>query len=160
MSRPRSCASRMERRGGVGAPSGGMREGAGGRGSCDAEMLECQRRQVGDAPRRGVESDGEQGHLGVGAGKGAVTPTAEMAPAPKVVELDAFAGRDDQLARVRIAERRPRALERVGLRQERQVAARLPAAPGRGEAKLLAGPPRYGCPGFEAKRRVRTFPGV
>src|SRR5512132_360630 len=134
MSRPRSCASTMERRLRVCSSSGGMRESPGVRRRLDAEMLERPRRQVGDAPQRRDESDGEEWHLGIGGRYGAVTPTAEMAPATKIVELDAFGGRGELLAGVRISERRPRTLERVRMGQARHGAARLPATRRQGNA--------------------------
>ena len=46
-----------------------MGESSGVSGRLDAEVLERQRRQDGDAPRRRVEADGQQGHLGVGGGE-------------------------------------------------------------------------------------------
>src|SRR4029079_4843419 len=95
MSRPRSCAATIERRRRACSSSGGICEQAGVGRRLDAEVLECERGEVDDAARRRrVETDGEDGHLGVGGCKGAVTPAAQVALAAEVVELDAFARRD------------------------------------------------------------------
>ena len=102
-----------------------MGESAGIGGRLDTEVLERHRRQVGDAPRGRVEPDGEQRHLRVARGEGAVAAAAEVAAAREIGELDSVGSRDDQFARVRVSKSSPGALQRIGLRQERQIAASL-----------------------------------
>ena len=115
MSRPRNCASTMERRRRACSSSGGMRESAGVGGRFHAEVLERKRRQFGDAPRRRVYANGEQGDLRVGGGEGAVAAPAQVAAPGEIGELDTVSGRDEQLSSVRVAERRPGALQGIRL---------------------------------------------
>ena len=84
-----------------------MRESAGVGGRFHAEVLERKRRQFGDAPRRRVYANGEQGDLRVGGGEGAVAAPAQVAAPGEIGELDTVSGRDEQLSSVRVAERRP-----------------------------------------------------
>src|SRR3954449_10216536 len=119
MSRPRSCDSTMARRRPAWSSSGGMREGSAISRRLDAEVLERKGREVDDAPRRGGgKTDGEQRHLRVGGGKGAVAAAAEMRASREVGELDAVCGRDEQLAGVQIVQCGPGPFERVGRGQE------------------------------------------
>src|SRR4029077_7071233 len=129
MSRPRSWASTIECRRRACSSSGGMRKSPRVCGRLDAEVLERERRQVRDAPRRGAEANRQERHLRVREGEGTMAAAAEMAAAGEVGELDAVACGDEELARIRIVERRPGAPEGFRLRQERRVAVRLPAAP-------------------------------
>src|SRR5438552_5881812 len=121
-----------------------MGESAGIGGRLDTEVLERHRRQVGDAPWGRVEADGEQRHLRVARGEGAVTAAAEVAAAGEIGELDSVGSRDDQFAGVRVSKSSPRAPQGIRLRQERQIAARLPAARCRNEPELLAATARDG----------------
>src|SRR6478735_532921 len=160
MSRPRSWASTIECRRRACSSSGGMRKSPRVSGRLDAEVLERYRRQVGDAPRRGVEANRQERDLRVRGGEGAMAATPEVASAREVGELDAVASRDEELACIRIVERRPGAREGVGLRKERRVAVRLPSARRRREPELLAGPARNRLSALEEEHRLRAHLGV
>src|SRR3954454_14459677 len=130
----------------------GERAGMGGR--VDTEVLERHRRQVVDAPWGRVEADGEQRHLRVARGEGAVTAAAEVAAAGEIGELDSVGSRDDQFAGVRVSKSGPRALQRIRLRQKRQIAARLPPARCPNEPELVAATARDGFVPLEEEHGV------
>src|SRR5438094_7103895 len=138
MSRARSWRSTMSRR-----SSGCCMRGA-PVGQLDAEVLDRQRGDVDDPPRNAVpKPDGQHGDLRVAELERAVAAAAEVAAPREVGELDTGGRGDDQLTRVRVRERTPGSLERVGLVDQGLVAACLPASGGRPEAKLFAVAPRY-----------------
>src|SRR3954463_12835177 len=120
----------------------GERAGIGGR--VDTEGLERHRRQGGGAPWGRGGADWEQRPLRVARGEGAVTAAAEVAAAGEIGELDSVGSRDDQFAGVRVSKSSPRALQRIRLRQERQIAARLPPARCPNEPELLTAAARDG----------------
>src|SRR5438094_2642625 len=137
MSRARSWRSTMSRR-----SSGCCMRGT-PIGQLDAEVLDRERRDVDDPPRKAVpEPDGQHGNLRVAELERAVAAAAKVAAPREIGELDTDRRRDDQLARIRVRERAPGSLERVGLVEQGLVAARLPASGGRPEAKLFAVAPR------------------
>src|SRR4051794_12366989 len=138
MSRPRSWCSTISRRARSGS-SGRIGERPRIGGQPHPEVRERERGHVRDAPRdASVEPDRQERALGVGRVERAVAPPAEMAAPGEVEELHARRGRDEHVARVRVGERAPCALERVGLIEDREVAAGPPPAVLEGDAQLLA----------------------
>ena len=111
----------------------------------DAEVPEHQRRDVDDPGGRGLEPDGEHGHLRIAELEGAVTAPADVVTPARVREFDARLSGDDQVARVRVRERGPGALERLGLIEDAAGAFREPAVHAGRETKELAGTTRHGC---------------
>src|SRR3954467_2810778 len=142
MSRPRSCRSTICRRPGGLSTTCRRSGGIGVRGPLDAEVLECERREVDDPAWRCVEPDGQDRHQPVSGLERAVAAAAEMAAAGTGGQLDAERRRDEQFAGVRVRERGPSTCERVRLVEQRAVAARPPAVLAGREPKLFAIPPR------------------
>ena len=101
-------------------------------------MVERRRHHLGDRAGQRIHADRQHRHLRVAREQRAVRAPAGVVPAGEVGELPARRGRDDQLARVRIRERRPRPLEAVRKAENRGVAARRFAR----EPQLLAVAPR------------------
>src|SRR5260370_15508514 len=117
-------------------------------------MCEPRWRDLGGARRPGVDPDGNRGDERM-AGEGrAVTAAAGVMPAAEIRELPAVRSGDEQLAGVRIRERRPGAVKRVGMVEDGGVAARLPPVAGRLEAELLALAARDRLTVLEAQRRL------
>src|SRR6266542_4130928 len=138
MPRARSCHSTIDRR-------------------SDNERTEVREHcggDVGDALDRRLDSDGEHGHDGVALDKRAVAAAAGVVAAAEIGELPARGGRDEQLAGVRVREREPGSPQRVGMVEEHDVAARLPAVGARPEAKLLAFAPRDRFAALETECRL------
>src|ERR1051325_6008890 len=129
MSRARSWRATMSAR---------SSSGRGMRGAPDAEVAEHQRSDVDDPPRNLVAApDDQDRNLGVAELERAMAAAAEVAPAREVGELHTGRRRDDQLAGVRVGGGTPGSFERIGLVEQRLVAARLPPPCGRAEPKLL-----------------------
>src|SRR5436309_6203779 len=136
MSRARSCSSTIRRR----APGSALMG--------DAEMVEHPRRHV-DNPRGWCAgSDREHRHLGVARLERAVAAATHVMATAEIRELDSGSRRDDEVAGVRVGQRGPGALERVGLSEEVGGASGLPPARRRCEAELLAVLPGYHGPVF------------
>ena len=81
-------------------------------------MIEHARRDVDDPRRRGAQPNREHRHFRVAELERAVAAAADVVAAAQVGELDTGRGRDDQVARVRVRERGPGALERVRLPED------------------------------------------
>src|SRR4249919_2614444 len=136
MSRPRSWRSTRSRR--AWASSSGCIGGALPSARADTEVSVREGREIDDPLRdRPLEADRQDRHLGVAGLERAVAAAPEMAVSGEVGELEAHRRRDDHLAGVRIRKRAPGPLERVGLVEDREVAARAPAVVDRAEAELL-----------------------
>ena len=154
MSRPRSCDSdhAAPRLGGLLRPhrGAGARRPAARPRSAPAPAAR-DRRSAGLA----LDPDGEDRHLGVAGVERPVAASAEVAVPGEVGELDARRRRDQQLAGVRVRERRPRALERVRLVEQAEVAARPPGAVRGREAKLLAVAPGHRLGAFAVEHDLR-----
>src|SRR5262249_50557216 len=97
-------------------------------------------RDVGDALGSGVDADSHDRDDRVALDERAVAAAACVVSAAEIDELPPFGGRDEDLARFRIRERLPGAVQRVRVVEDRFVAACLPAVAGRAEAQLLALP--------------------
>ena len=112
----------------------------------DAEVREHRRRDLGDARGLGVDADVSSGHERVAGDERAVAAAARVVAAAEVGELPALRRRDEQLAGVRVRERR-----RATRVQASVAAAPAVVAP---EAQLLAVAPRDGLVALAAKRDV------
>src|SRR5215470_16818951 len=136
MSRPRSWSSTMRRRASA-LSSGGIGEPARVGRRLDPEVGERERREVDDAARLGVDPDREDRDLGVARLERAVAAAAKVAATGEIGELDPERRRDEQLARIRVRERGPGALESIRVVQQGSVAPRVPTVVRRREAELL-----------------------
>ncbi len=129
MSRLRSCSSTISRR-----SARAVRHGVSARvyAALDAEVVEHERRDVGDRGRRGaVEPDREHRDLGVAREQRAVAAAAGVMAAAEIGELAARRGRDEHVAGVRVRQRGRRAREAVGIVEHVDAPRRRRAAPRR-----------------------------
>ena len=92
------------------------------RGSSDTEMREDERCQVDDARGRALDTDEEQRHLRVARHERAVGAAADVVSPTQIGELVSLGSGDEDLAGVRVPERRPGAGERIGMVEDRRVA--------------------------------------
>src|SRR5215212_5242614 len=151
--RRRSWRSTMRRRRSSGC--------TGVRRRLDAEVREDGRGDVDDARDLGLAPDLEHRDDRIAGSERAVAAAACMVPPAEVGELDARRGRDDQLARVRVMERRPRTREGVGVVGSKSlVAAGLPAVAVAYEAEFLPGTPQHGFAALEEQHRLGDLAAV
>ena len=73
---------------------------------------------------RALDADGEERHLGVADDERAVRAAADVMAAAEVGELVSLRGRDEDVAGIRVRERSPGAGERIGVIEDRGIAAR------------------------------------
>src|SRR5438105_5403662 len=124
------------------------------RGSLDAKVRQHRRHHVGDARGRGIDADRKQRHHGVALDERTVAATACVVAPAEVGELPARRRGYEQLAGVRIRERRPGAMHRVRMVEQRGVTGRLPVIGAWTEAQLLAGATCDGVVVLAAKRHL------
>src|SRR5205823_1518224 len=115
-----------------------------GRPGLHAEVLEHERCEIDDAARLALDADREQRHLGIAGAERAVAAAAEVMAPTEIDELEAGSRRDEEIAGIRVRERRERALKTVGVVEDRRVARGRPAVVRRREAELLALAPCHG----------------
>src|SRR4051812_34283082 len=118
------------------------------------EVLEHSGCDVGDALDRSFDADGEQWDDRIARDERAVASAARVVAAADVDELPARRRGDEQLARVRIREGAPAAIQRIRVIEDRPVAARRPTVRIRPEAKLLSLAARDGVASLEPQRRL------
>src|SRR3954453_12421403 len=147
MPRARSCVST------IAARSGSMleRHDVHRRRGCDTEMREHGRRHLRDPRGRRLDADGEERAARAPLAERAVAAAARVMAAADVHELPAFGGGDEELARIRVRERGPHAMKRIGMVENRFVPARLPTVHSGTKTELLAFAARDGLVAFPPK---------